>query len=239
MENLRNPVRFSHAVHSAGTEYSNFVEISPHPVLLRAITETLESATPARPVRVLGTVNRDDPETLTFHSQLATIRPPADVRARTTTTADVDAGRVQLVDLPPTPWLHTDYWMPSGSNRREFTGSHPLLGMHVELPVGGGHAWQSDVGTEAHPWLADHKVYGLPVMPGAGFAEIALAAGCEALELPARSVEVDRLEVEQMLTLDGQTRLTTQLSDNGDGTGRVEIYSRSAAGAGIGMRSPG
>ena len=230
VENLRNPVRFSHAVHSAGTEYSNFVEISPHPVLLRAITETLESATPARPVRVLGTVNRDDPETLTFHSQLATIRPPADVRARTTTTADVDAGRVQLVDLPPTPWLHTDYWMPSGSNRREFTGSHPLLGMHVELPVGGGHAWQSDVGTEAHPWLADHKVYGLPVMPGAGFAEIALAAGCEALELPARSVEVDRLEVEQMLTLDGQTRLTTQLSDNGDGTGRVEIYSRSAAG---------
>ena len=44
--------------------------------------------------------------------------------------------------------------------------------------------------------LKDHKVHGQPVMPGAGFAEIVLAAGCEALGLPARELEVIRLEVE-------------------------------------------
>ena len=33
------------------------------------------------------------------------------------------------------------------------------------------------------PWLADHKVQGQGVMSAAGFAEMALAAGCEALGL--------------------------------------------------------
>jgi phthiocerol/phenolphthiocerol synthesis type-I polyketide synthase D len=231
--NLRNPVRFSQAVHAAGADHTNFVEVSPHPLLTRAITETLESASPAKKVRVLGTINRDNPETLTFHTQLATLRPPRNPAP----TAGEPGMSLQdhLVDLPPTPWLHTDYWMPSGSGRRQLIGSHPLLGMHVELPTGGvsaggAHVWQSDVGTEMHPWLADHKVHGLPVMPGAGFAEIALAAGCEALGLPAREVEVDRLEVEQMLPLDEHTTLTTQLFDDG-GDKRVEIFSRSAAGA--------
>ena len=53
-------------------------------------------------------------------------------------------------------------------------------------------------------------------MPAAAFAEIALAAGSEALGLPVHAVAVNRLEVEQMLPLDGQTRLTTQLIRSAD-----------------------
>ncbi len=221
--NLRNPVRFSQAVNTAAADNSNFVEISPHPLLTRAVEETLDG----KRVRVLGTVNRDHPETLTFHTALATLRPPA------TTAGELGGNREHLVDVPATPWQHTSYWMPTGSGGREFSGSHPLLGVHVELPAGPSsvaHVWQSDVGTEPHPWLADHKVHGMPVMPGAGFAEIALAAGCEALRLPADKLAVHRLEVEQMLVLDGRTRLTTQLFDEADGSHRVEIYSRSESG---------
>ena len=216
--NLRNPVRFSRAITEAAADHSTFIEISPHPLLTHAINETLGQ----RNARVSGTVNRDHPETLTFHTQLALVRPPVD--------SDPAERRDLLVDLPSTPWLHTRYWMQSTSAGREFTGSHPLLGMHVELPAGGAHVWQSDVGTESNPWLADHKVHGQPVMPGAGFAEIALAAGCEALGRPARELELTRLEVEQMLPLDEQTRLTTQLVPEGDGAARVEIHSRSADG---------
>ena len=216
--NLRNPVRFSRAVQEAAADHSTFIEISPHPLLTHAINETLGQ----RNARVSGTINRDHPETLTFHTQLALVRPPVN-------TAAADR-RDLLVDLPPTPWLHTRYWTQTHSAGREFTGSHPLLGMHVELPAGDAHVWQSDVGTELNPWLVDHKVHGQPVMPGAGFAEIVLAAGVEALGVPARELEVTRLEVEQMLPLDAQTRLTTQLVPDGDGAARVEIHSRSAAG---------
>ena len=216
--NLRNPVRFSRAVQAAAADHSTFIEISPHPLLTHAINESLGQ----RNARVSGTVYRDQPETLTFHTQLALVRPPVD-------TAPADR-RDLLVDLPSTPWMHTRYWMQAPAAGQAFAGAHPLLGLHVELPGGTGHAWQSDAGTDANPWLADHKVHGQPVMPGAGFAEIVLCAGSEAFGVPARDLEVARLEVEQMLPLDAQTRLTTQLTPEGDGTARVEVHSRSAAG---------
>jgi phthiocerol/phenolphthiocerol synthesis type-I polyketide synthase D len=224
LANVRNPVRFSQAVTAAGADHSNFVEISPHPLLAHAITETLGALTPSRAVHVGATVNRDNPETLTFHTQLAGIRPPVNG------TEQPEGSTGRLVDIPPTPWRHTRYWIANNSAGREYTGSHPLLGMHVELPSGGAHVWQADVGTDLHPWLDDHKVHGQPVMPGAGFAEIALAAGCEALGLPVQSVEVNRLEVEQMLPLDSRTPLTTQLTRDADNSIRVEIHSRSARG---------
>ena len=226
--NLRNPVRFSQAVAAASENHTAFVEVSPHPLLSHAINGTLESARPRGGAQVAGTLTRDNPETLTFHTQLATVRPPSVAAAQ---TAD-STGR--LIDLPPTPWLHTRYWAAPFSATRQSASAHPLLGTHVELPSGRDHVWQADVGTDLVPWLADHKVHGQPVMPGTGFGEIALAAASEALGLPAQSVTVG-VEVEQMLPLGGTTQLTTQLT-RGEKDGdeiRVEIHSRSATGAWI------
>ncbi|MGE2735119.1 type I polyketide synthase [Mycolicibacterium vaccae] len=219
--NLRNPVRFSQAVHEASAENSNFIEISPHPLLTHAISDTLTSQGTSRAYHVGATLNRDQPEALAFHAQLAAVRPPA--------AHEPEGATGRLVDVPPTAWQHSAYWMADRSAAQGFSGAHPLLGLHVELPAGTGHVWQSDVGLAAHPWLADHIVHGLAVMPGAGFAEIALAAGREALNLPATGVEVS-LEVEQMLPLDEHTKLTTQLNRGEDGRLRVEIHSRSDAG---------
>ncbi|MGE2835900.1 type I polyketide synthase [Mycobacterium sp. SMC-4] len=219
--NLRNPVRFSQAVHEASAEHSNFIEISPHPLLTHAISDTLAAQSTTRRHHVGATVNRDHPETLAFHAQLAAVRPPA--------LAAPEGATARVVNVPTTTWQHTTYWMTARSAAREFTGSHPLLGLHTELPSGTGHVWQSDVGTEPHPWLADHVVHGLPVMPGAGFAEIVLAAACEALGVPVTDVEVG-VEVEQMLPLDPHTKLTTQLIREDDVL-RVEVHSRSEAGS--------
>ena len=104
-----------------------------------------------------------------------------------------------------------------------------MLGVHVEMPSGRDHVWQADIGTETMPWLADHKVHGQTVMSAASFAEMALAAGCEALGLPVEAVQVNELEVEQTLALDRQTRVTTQLAQSDDGI-RVEIHASSAGG---------
>jgi phthiocerol/phenolphthiocerol synthesis type-I polyketide synthase D len=220
--NLRNPVRFSHALNTAATEHATFIEVSPHPLLTHAITDTLASVRPRDQLQVEPTVTRDGHETLTFHTQLATIEPPLDGMARRAS----DGGH--LADLPPTPWQHARYWVENRSASPQFTGTHPLLGAHVEMPSGRGHVWQADIGTEVNPWLADHKVHGQPVMPAAGFAEIALAAGSEALAMPAAEILVSRLEVEQMLLLQGQTRITTQLAPSEDGGFCVEVFSRSA-----------
>ena len=180
--NLRNPVRFSQAVHDASAEHSNFIEISPHPLLTHAINDTLGGAV-------------DQPEVPRRRDGQP--RQPRDAGIPCAAGRGAAArGRRPGRDRRPggrragDAWQHTSYWMADRSAGREFSGAHPLLGLHVELPSGSGHVWQSDVGLEAHPWLADHIVHGLPVMPGAGFAEIALAAGCEALGLPATGVEV-------------------------------------------------
>ncbi|WP_246133492.1 type I polyketide synthase [Mycobacterium helveticum] len=211
--NLRNPVHFGRAVAAAGARHGTFVEVSPHPVLTHAIAENLAAAGCA--AVTMGTLTRDSDETVAFRTQLAALRP-----------AD-DAGR--LVDLPPTPWLHSPYWAARRGASPAPAGAHPLLGLHVEMPSGRDHVWQADVGIDAIPWLADHKVYGQAVMPAAAFAEIALAAGSEALGLAADRLAVHRLEVEQMLALDERTMLTTQLTQTGEGC-RVEVHSRSAEG---------
>ena len=226
--NLRNPVRFSQAVAAAAEKHATFVEVSPHPLLSHAINGTLESAKPRGGAQVSGTLTRDNPETLTFHTQLATVRPPSAAAAHNA------GGTKRLIDLPPTPWQHVHYWAAPFSSNRQPASAHPLLGTHVELPSGREHVFTADVGTDLLPYLLDHKVHGQPVMPGTGFGEIALAAACEALGLPAQSVTVG-VEVEQMLPLGESTQLTTQLT-RGEKDGdeiRVEIHSRSATGAWI------
>ncbi|MGE5695636.1 MAG: type I polyketide synthase [Candidatus Sericytochromatia bacterium] len=221
--NVRQPVRFSQAVAAAGANHANFVEISPHPLLTHAITESLEPESPRGDIQVAATLNRDNPETLSFHANLATVRPPVGVE-----TGDGSTGA--LVDIPPTPWMHSKYWLTNRADGQQVRGAHPLLGVHIEMPPGRGHAWQADVGTDLLPWLEDHKVHGQPVMPAAAFGEIALAAGSEAFGLPAPAVEVNRLEVEQMLPIGSQTQLTTVLNRNADSSVRVEVYSRSTGG---------
>ncbi|BBX72827.1 type I polyketide synthase [Mycobacterium shinjukuense] len=213
--NLRNPVRFRQAVAAAGA-YHTFVEISPHPVLTHAITETVDETGGHT---VTATLSRDHDQTLFFHSQLAV------VGASASDTAD---GR--LVDLPATPWHHRRFWVADRSAMSELASGHPLLGAHIEIPGGANHVWQADVGTDVCPWLGDHKVFGQPIMPAAAFAEITLAAASEALGAPAEAIVVRQLEVERMLSLDGHTQLTTQLIRNGDGKIRVEVHSRSPGG---------
>ena len=97
--NVRNPVRFRQAVAAAGAEYTTFVEISPHPVLAKAITETLGE----RHHHSLGTLRRDCHDTIEFHTNLNathTIHPP-----RTEHPAEPHP------PLPCTPWRPTHYWV--------------------------------------------------------------------------------------------------------------------------------
>jgi phthiocerol/phenolphthiocerol synthesis type-I polyketide synthase D len=217
--NVRQPVRFSQAIAVAARNYGTFIEISPHPVATHAVADILESAALTGRVVVTSATNRVEDQTRFFHSQLAALG---------VTAPDGSAGR--LVDLPPTPWLHSRFWMANRPVRVGLTGAHPLLGVHVQLPSSRDHVWRAEVDTELIPWLADHKVHGQSVMPAAAFAEMALAAGSEALGFPVQGVGVSRLEVEQMLALDGRTELTTQLIRDAHDKIHVEIYSRSAGG---------
>ena len=54
---------------------------------------------------------------------------------------------------------------------------HPLLGAVVGLAGGGGSVFTGRLSLESHPWLADHAVSGVVLLPGTGFLELVLHAG--------------------------------------------------------------
>ncbi|WP_046733081.1 acyltransferase domain-containing protein [Streptomyces humi] len=100
--NLRRPVRLDRAVASAAADgYTAFVEISPHPVLSRAVTDTAPGAL------ALGTLRRDADDATTFLTQVGTLYAGG-------RRMPVPAGRV--IDLPAPRWRHRRHWW---TDRRE------------------------------------------------------------------------------------------------------------------------
>ncbi len=216
--NVRRPARVSQAVAAAAADYGTFLEISPHPLLTYNIGDTLEATEGADGVTVTSVLRRVDDETLYFHTQLAALDAPV---------GQQDGAR--LVQLPPSPWQHdASYWVEDHSQQRRVADLHPLLGPHVEMLTGGEHLWQTELDARALPWLAD-RVQGQPVLSAAGIADMVLSAGRTALGLPIEQIQVSDLRIEQPLTLDRPTRVTTRFAPADSGY-RVEIHAKSAAG---------
>ncbi|WP_143673528.1 acyltransferase domain-containing protein, partial [Streptomyces griseiscabiei] len=94
--NLRRPVRLDRAVAAAVADgHRAFVEISPHPVLTRAVTDTAPGAL------ALGTLHRDAGTSADFLTRLGALHT-AGLRLPT------PPGRV--IDLPGPRWRHVRHW---------------------------------------------------------------------------------------------------------------------------------
>ncbi|HVR05404.1 MAG TPA: type I polyketide synthase, partial [Solirubrobacteraceae bacterium] len=180
--NLRETVRFepvTRALLAAGT--ATFVDVSPHPVLMPAVQETLEvldTAASDRPgeaggaarAAVLGTLRRDDggPRRLLLSLGEAWTRGVA-VNWRVL-FAGTGARRVAL---PTYAFQRERFWLDggaAGAGEVEAAGldaaEHPLLGAAVQLAGGAGMLFAGSLSLRTHPWLADHAVLGTPLLPG-------------------------------------------------------------------------
>ncbi|WP_344591561.1 SDR family NAD(P)-dependent oxidoreductase [Actinomadura vinacea] len=193
--NLRNPVRLVDAVQAAAEDgHRTFVEISPHPLLTHALTETVEDAHVFSTLRRPTDGERAD-DTITFHARLAELKL-AGLPVRIPTSG-------LITDVPSPPWRHRHHW--EQAPRVQASPFHPLLGAHVQLPdEQDRHVWTTNVGANPPPW---RPVHGVDVLPIAAHAEIALAAGSEVLGCDA--LAVSGLRVERLLPLDARTTITT------------------------------
>ncbi|MEU1425354.1 SDR family NAD(P)-dependent oxidoreductase, partial [Kitasatospora sp. NPDC005751] len=189
---LRATVHFDRAVRTlAGQGHRVFVEVSPHPVLLGAMTESLEEVTQeagpgAVPAAVCGTLRRDDGGA----TRLVTSFAEAFVSGAAVDWAAVlPAG--PGVDLPTYAFQHERFWpkgtlgelrsaRPGGGDALSLglgAVGHPMLGAVVELAGGAGLVCMGRVSLRTHAWLADHAVGGVVLLPGTGFVELAVRAG--------------------------------------------------------------
>ncbi|MFC3965746.1 type I polyketide synthase, partial [Nocardia jiangsuensis] len=176
-ENLRGTVAFHAAVTAAiGAGHTTFLEVSPHPVLVAPLQETLDDL-PGGGV-VTGSLRRDQPERLqllTAAARLFVTGTPIDVA---TGAAD---GR--YVPLPTYAFRHQRYWLESTDAGGGDAGSlglgtvaHPLLGAAAELAETGTVVLSGRISARTQPWVADHVVNGSILLPGTAFVELALCA---------------------------------------------------------------
>ncbi|MER7114169.1 type I polyketide synthase [Saccharomonospora azurea] len=228
--NLRQTVEFAPAVeHLAAEGRQAFIEVSAHPVLTMAIQDTVEHTD--QPAAVVGTLRRDEGDLRRLLTSAAeAFCAGVDVDWKTVTAG---AGTTP-VDLPTYPFQHERYWPdePGKVGDVESVGlsstDHPLLGAAVEMAEGEGLVFTGKLSLHSHPWLADHAVSGVPLLPGTAYLELAIWAGDQ---VGCSHLEELAMETPLVLPDSGGVQLQLVVAEPGDGGRRaVRLYSRAGEG---------
>ncbi|WP_157382811.1 type I polyketide synthase, partial [Nonomuraea coxensis] len=154
-----------------------FVEVSPHPVLVGDVGEICGDAGVA--AGVCGSLRRGEGGPGRLLVSLA----QAWVQGAPVEWAAVLGGGPRPRTQPPTyAFQRSRHWLDADAA----SSRHPLLDQAVPLAVDGGFLLTGRLSLAATPWLADHAVDGVVLLPGTAFAELALEAasrtGCDLVE---------------------------------------------------------
>ncbi|MFH9002979.1 SDR family NAD(P)-dependent oxidoreductase [Streptomyces afghaniensis] len=178
---VRATVRFHEAVWTARDEgVRTVLEVGPDAVLTGMIAAGFPADEAGNPAAVpLRRAGRSEPDTVA--AALGTLF---------TRGVEVDWRAVfpgaEPVDVPTYAFQRKRFWLtPAG--RSDVTGAglrsaeHPLLGAAVDLatagPAGGTTVSTGRLSLSTHPWLADHRVHGVVIVPGTALVELAASAG--------------------------------------------------------------
>jgi acyl transferase domain-containing protein/acyl carrier protein len=212
--NLRETVRFAPVV-TGLAHHGAFLEVSPHPVLTVGIEETLEDT--GADVAVLTTLRRGDGGTRRLHTALA----EAFVRGVPVDWRPLYPG-ARRTPLPTYPFQRTRFWLAPHTSRPGDGTGHPFLHTATRLADGDGLVLTGRLSLGTHPWLADHAVTGVTLLPGTAFVELAAHAAAE-----TGCDRVDELVLEHPLALDdGPVTVQVTVTGVDDGHRRATVHSR-------------
>jgi len=215
--NIRRPVLFRQGLETLLAQgCGHFVEIGPRPVLTTYVRDTAQEA--GAEVSVLPSLEeRADGGDLRRTVALAAARGARIVENR---FFGHDA-KVE-VDLPSYPWNQRRFRAEATSEALSLFDAeadrNPLLGAALRE---GARDWRAAVDPATPAWLADHAVDGAVVFPAAGYVDLALSAGLEAMG--AGEVELVDLDILRALTLEDGAELRTTLAGE---RGVVDVESR-------------
>lgn len=227
VQHVLAPVRFAdgmRALHAAGARL--FVELGAQPTLAAMGAACLPGDAGATFLPSLRK-GRDDAQ-VALGTLCALWSAGAEIDPRTSSAE----GR--RVELPTYPFERERHFVEVGAPpppRIPATG-HPLLGARV--PAAGALAvFESTLTREGLPWLGDHLVFDLAVMPGAALVEWAQAAGDA--HFGAGAYSVGELAFEQPLIVPDGVALRAQVvlteSDHEGGRVAIAIHTQPATGA--------
>jgi len=183
--NVRQPVYFSKALQQMLADgYEDFIEIGPHPVLSTSIKEGFG----LRQTKgfLISTLKRGANEQLTLKQAAASLythgfRLNWAALSSSRFSSD-ERGELCLaltpnyVALPTYPFQREYCWNEAPQAQRDRTGrsaKHAVLGQREDGPA---VSWQQPINSNRLPYIDDHKVEGMVILPGAAYIEAALSA---------------------------------------------------------------
>ncbi|WP_335936432.1 type I polyketide synthase [Streptomyces sp. PTD5-9] len=228
VRHAREAVRFGDAVRALEADgVRTFLELGPDAVLSAMGAQAV--ADPERSAFVPA-LRRDRDEEAAFAALLGT----AHVRGLTVDWRRTFAGvAVRRVELPTYAFQRRRLWLTDGPGAVRADGTdgasagHPMLGAAVTLAAAGTVALTGRLSLSTHPWLADHAVAGVILVPGSAFVELALQAGDR-----AGCPQLEELTLERPLTLPGHGFVQIQVAaeaPDADGRRRLTVHARPEA----------
>lgn len=211
-DQIVRPVRFRDGVqqleHAGATE---FIELGPDAVL----TALAGMCVSGEPGSIMATQRGDEPGPSTLNAVLA--------------VRHLRGGYVDWTPLLPTarhaplptyPFGRDRYWFqreagpgPVAERGLDATG-HPLLGAALELSDGATVVFSGQLSRKYHPWLGEHEIAGVPLLPAAAFVELATAAGHR-----TGQKHLEELSITAPLVLPADDPVTIQVTVSGPATG--------------------
>jgi acyl transferase domain-containing protein/NADPH:quinone reductase-like Zn-dependent oxidoreductase/thioester reductase-like protein/SAM-dependent methyltransferase/NADP-dependent 3-hydroxy acid dehydrogenase YdfG len=248
----REKVQFIEASDKIYQEFSHvkvLLEIGAHPVLGAIILNNLNTVMPS--LRVKASQRRHQAGLEVF---LRTLRDlyvfGADINWK---FLHYGIHR-NKVDLPLTPFNNKRSWFtPLQSFGQSFpatvgSGFHPILGSEIHFPnqATNTQTYKSLINLHALPYLCDHKIGKIVVIPGAAYVEIMLAAAqqntfghskARNTSSSKNAVKVEDIRFEQVLPMEvaKPLKIFTTIREE-DGIRHVEILSRDEKAHGLWIR---
>ncbi|MET9819763.1 SDR family NAD(P)-dependent oxidoreductase [Streptomyces sp. NPDC006355] len=234
--NLRHTVRFEEAVRALLADgHARFLEVSPHPVLMMGIQDTVRDTESA--AVAVGTLRRDEGGLDRYVLSLAEAHVQG---VHVDWTPLLPAG--PRAELPTYAFQRQRYWLQPKSVAGDAGAmgqvalEHPLLAAEVPSPDSGSVVLTGRLSPTAQPWLSEHRMHGSAVLPGAAFVELVTRAGDQVgLERIEELVLRTPLVLPDAGQRDGVQVQVVVAAPATDGTRTVEVFSRPesvASGAG-------
>ncbi|CAL9588338.1 Phthiocerol synthesis polyketide synthase type I PpsD [Nocardiopsis dassonvillei] len=232
--NVRATVRFAPAVERLLADgHDTFVEVSPHPVLIRAIDDV---AAESEGTVTVSSAHRDAEGAagmLRALGQLYAMGVEIDWAAH----HGVHPGHV---DLPAHGWDHRDFPLirpgrgagaPAAPAPRGLLGERLRVGAVPDLLL-----WRLPWDVSTLPELADHVVDGVPLVPGAYWLAAAAAAAAAGADHEGGPVLLDEVELVRPAPAEGPVDLQLALTPLEEGRSRLTITSSGARHAVVHVR---
>ncbi|QLE49252.1 type I polyketide synthase [Nostoc sp. C057] len=208
LEHILASVQFAASMQTLyQARYEVFIEVGSHPTLLgmarRECPEHLDME--GLWLASLRKGREDWQQLLDSVAQLYVAGVEVDWRG-----FETDYPRSQVI-LPNYPWQRERYWVSDGKKKRSPLQKllHPLLGQRLRSPLADTIIFERQLSIADVPFIDDHRIYGMVVVPTVAYLEMAWAAATEVLGKGVCVLEQVAIR-EAFVLAEGETR-TTQL----------------------------